>query len=150
MSLYRRYIYIYIAVFKTKHKKKKKLIFIRNRGRIKELCFQYYAIGLRIHRLYRYVSYYLYIMYVWTNKIKNIRVHTPNAEYRLVRLWLAWLRNTSDLGLGGFFGLSMTRVSSHISSSNNFESDDTDNCRLTRWSWLSRPELQSERKQHEY
>ncbi|KAE9531553.1 hypothetical protein AGLY_010759 [Aphis glycines] len=70
------------------------------------------------------------------------QIHTPNAEYRLVRLWLGWFRNTSDLGLGGFLGLRMTRVSSQIASSNSFESDDTDNCRLTR-SWSPRPELQS-------
>lgn len=72
----------------------------------------------------------------------DLNIHTPNAEYRLVRLWLGWFRNTSDLGLGGFFGLSITRVSSHIASSNSFESDETDNCRLTR-SWSPRPELQS-------
>lgn len=72
----------------------------------------------------------MYIYFVWI--LSKIDLHTPNAEYRLVRLWLGWFRNTSDLGLGGFFGLSMTRASSHISSSNNFESDETDNCRLTR------------------
>lgn len=69
----------------------------------------------------------------------KLHVLTPNAEYRLVRLWFwSFIRNTSDLGLGGFLGLSITRVSSQISSSSNFESDDTDNWRLTNsWRWLS-------------
>lgn len=60
---------------------------------------------------------------------------TPKAENLLVRLFCVWsallFRNTSDLGLGGFFGLNITLVSSCISSSNNLESEDTDSCLLT-------------------
>lgn len=94
------------------------------------------------HILHNFQIWMLYTKHKWGG---GGEIRTPNAEYRLVRLWLAWFRNTSDFGLGGFFGLSMTRVSSHISSSSSFESDDTDSCRLTR-SWSPRLELQSENK----
>lgn len=114
---------------------KQKGFFLINEERIKELFSTRNLIMHNIHTHDTHTDAYkniiIYITHSYTNRIYN-GIHTPNAEYRLVRLWLGWFKNTSDLGLGGFFGLSMTRVSSHISSSNNFESDDTDSCRLTR------------------
>lgn len=66
---------------------------------------------------------------------------TPNALKRLRRgCGSCLLRNTSDLGLGGFLGRIITRVSSLMSSSNNLLSDETDNCLWTR-SWWSVPSV---------
>ena len=55
-----------------------------------------------------------------------MRILTPNAEKRFERRFCALSRKTSDLGLGGRFGLRMTRTSSPISSSSSFESEDVE------------------------
>lgn len=71
-------------------------------------------------------------------------VLTPNALKRFRRgCGSCLLRNTSDLGLGGFLGRITTRewyfISSLISSSSSLLSEETDNWRCTRswWSVLS-------------
>ena len=84
-----------------------------------------------------------------------IFILTPNALKRLRRGCGSCLfRKTSDLGLGGFLGRIMTRVSSLISSSNNLLSDETDNCLWTRswWSLLSvlRQSAKKKKKEEKY
>lgn len=73
-------------------------------------------------------------------------VLTPNALNRF-RLGCrsCLFKNTSDFGLGGFFGRIMTRVSSRMSSSSSLLSDDTDNCRWTR-SWSFAPDQSANQK----
>lgn len=80
----------------------------------------------------------------WCEWRKCFEVLTPNALKRFRRgSGSCLLRNTSDLGLGGFLGRMTTCewyfISSLISSSSSLLSDETDNCRCTRswWSVLS-------------
>lgn len=73
----------------------------------------------------------------WWGFMKE-KILTPKAENRFVRLCSepCSLSNTSDFGLGGFFGRSITFASSLMSSSSNLLSDDTDNCLFTL-SWFT-------------
>lgn len=76
--------------------------------------------------------------------LNSLFVLTPNALKRFRRgCGSCLLRNTSDLGLGGFLGRITTFewyfISSLISSSSSLLSEETDNWRCTRswWSVLS-------------
>ena len=94
------------------------------------LC-NYYAICYQDRIWSRINAYCKFILFPQYLKVKFFTLLTPKAEYRLDFLFCSLSKNTSDLGLGGLFGLRMTLTSSPISSSNNLESDDVEACFVT-------------------